>query len=346
MQPYRLEMGTRLATPVGQTLLPVLGARIAQHLNTCQQDEDAPIVLNLASQEYFKSVDRKQLRARVVECVRGLEERCLEDHQFHAKRARGFDGAPRHCPAHAHPASSKILVPRAMPTMLVHPALTGWCFAGGFELGYKAPWSPLQFLLQPAFPTPARKARAYGPHCIDLVSGHRVQRLLTINDPGTGQPARADRCAALIDAARLPICQSARPCNSTPGARSSTPTAPATACSSGGGETPLIQRIEERLATCWAGLENCEGLQVLRYGPGVPGCTYGFDPAELGTPTLLERGGQRVATLLIYLSTPDEGGADVPDLRLEAAPQRGHTVFFRYDQPHPASRTLRRRTLW
>jgi cytoplasmic iron level regulating protein YaaA (DUF328/UPF0246 family) len=91
MQPYRLEMGTRLATPVGQTLYQFWGARIAQHLNTCQQDEDAPIVLNLASQEYFKSVDRKQLRARVVECVfEDWKNGAWKIISFHAKRARGL----------------------------------------------------------------------------------------------------------------------------------------------------------------------------------------------------------------------------------------------------------------
>ena len=91
MQPYRLEMGTRLATPVGQTLYQFWGARIAQHLNTCQQDEDAPIVLNLASQEYFKSVDRKQLRARMVECVfEDWKNGTWKIISFHAKRARGL----------------------------------------------------------------------------------------------------------------------------------------------------------------------------------------------------------------------------------------------------------------
>ena len=91
MQPYRLEMGTRLATPVGQTLYQFWGPRIAQHLNTCQQDEDSPVVLNLASQEYFKSVDRKQLRARVVECVfEDWKNGTWKIISFHAKRARGL----------------------------------------------------------------------------------------------------------------------------------------------------------------------------------------------------------------------------------------------------------------
>ena len=91
MQPYRLEMGTRLATPVGQTPYQFWGPRIAPHPHTCQQDEDSPVVLNLASQEYFKSVDRKQLRARVVECVfEDWKNGTWKIISFHAKRARGL----------------------------------------------------------------------------------------------------------------------------------------------------------------------------------------------------------------------------------------------------------------
>jgi hypothetical protein len=91
MQPYRLEMGTRLATPHGTNLYDFWGAQIARHLDKqLRKQPGEPLLLNLASQEYFKSVDRKALRARVAECV-------FEDWHagawkvigFHAKRARG-----------------------------------------------------------------------------------------------------------------------------------------------------------------------------------------------------------------------------------------------------------------
>ena len=91
MQPYRLEMGTRLATALGSTLYQFWGPRIAQHLNDRLQGEAEPTVLNLASQEYFKSVDRKVLRARVVECV--FEDWSSGRYKivsFYAKRARGL----------------------------------------------------------------------------------------------------------------------------------------------------------------------------------------------------------------------------------------------------------------
>ena len=91
MQPYRLEMGTRLATDAGANLYQFWGARIAEHLNRQLADDTDPVVVNLASQEYFKAVDRKALSARVVECV-------FEDYKgghykiisFYAKRARGL----------------------------------------------------------------------------------------------------------------------------------------------------------------------------------------------------------------------------------------------------------------
>jgi prolyl 4-hydroxylase len=55
----------------------------------------------------------------------------------------------------------------------------------------------------------------------------------------------------------------------------------------------------------------------------------------------LERGGQRVATILMYLNTPDGGGATTfPDVGLEVTPVKGNAVFFTYDRPHPDTKTL------
>ena len=110
------------------------------------------------------------------------------------------------------------------------------------------------------------------------------------------------------------------------------------------GENELISRIELRIATLlrWP-VEFGEGLQVLRYGPGAeykPHYDY-FDPAEAGTPSILLRGGQRVATLVMYLQEPEQGGATTfPDVGLEVAPKRGTGVFFSYDRPDPGTQTL------
>ena len=110
------------------------------------------------------------------------------------------------------------------------------------------------------------------------------------------------------------------------------------------GENALVERIEARIAALldWP-VDHGEGLQILRYGPGAeykPHYDY-FDPAEPGTPTILKRGGQRVGSLVCYLNTPEAGGATVfPDAGLEVAPVCGNAVFFSYERPDPATRTL------
>lgn len=91
MQPYRLEMGTALLNPRGKNLYQFWGSSISEYLNKQLKSVDNPVVVNLASQEYFKVVDRKALKARVIECV-------FEEHKngaykvisFMAKRARGL----------------------------------------------------------------------------------------------------------------------------------------------------------------------------------------------------------------------------------------------------------------
>lgn len=110
------------------------------------------------------------------------------------------------------------------------------------------------------------------------------------------------------------------------------------------GESDVVQRVENRIAKLlrWP-VKNGEGLQVLRYikgGEYLPHYDY-FDPREAGTPKLLARGGQRVATLIMYLQSPEDGGATVfPDLNLQVTPTRGRAVFFSYSQPDASSQSL------
>jgi cytoplasmic iron level regulating protein YaaA (DUF328/UPF0246 family) len=91
MQPYRLEMGTALTNLRGKNLYQFWGASIAQHLNAQLLKDKTPVVVNLASQEYFKAVDQKVLKARVIECVfeeyKGGKYKVIS---FFAKRARGL----------------------------------------------------------------------------------------------------------------------------------------------------------------------------------------------------------------------------------------------------------------
>ena len=91
MQPYRLEMSTTLATEKGSNLYQFWGSQISDYLNQRAAAETSPVIVNLASEEYFKAVDLKALKAPVVNCV-------FEDYKngkykiisFHAKRARGL----------------------------------------------------------------------------------------------------------------------------------------------------------------------------------------------------------------------------------------------------------------
>ena len=91
MQPYRLEMGTALVTGHGKNLYQFWGTQIADYLNARAAADTSPVIVNLASEEYFKSVDRKALKARVVSCV--FEEFRVDKYKiisFMAKRARGL----------------------------------------------------------------------------------------------------------------------------------------------------------------------------------------------------------------------------------------------------------------
>ena len=89
MQPYRLEMGTSLHTRRGESLYDFWGDRISKQLNADMGPDET--VVNLASNEYFKAVDKKALKARIVTCdFKDISEdgkaRTLG---FFAKRARG-----------------------------------------------------------------------------------------------------------------------------------------------------------------------------------------------------------------------------------------------------------------
>jgi cytoplasmic iron level regulating protein YaaA (DUF328/UPF0246 family) len=91
IQPYRLEMGTRLKTKRGASLYDFWGERIAQSLNAAARGHKDPTLINCASTEYFGAVDRAALKLPVVSC-RFLEEKDGEARMvsFYAKKARGL----------------------------------------------------------------------------------------------------------------------------------------------------------------------------------------------------------------------------------------------------------------
>jgi uncharacterized protein len=95
MQPYRLEMGSALATKTGKTehknLYGFWGTQITEHLNERLQETNSDVIVNLASQEYFKSVKTESLKARVIGCVFEDEKNgTFKVISFFAKQARGL----------------------------------------------------------------------------------------------------------------------------------------------------------------------------------------------------------------------------------------------------------------
>ncbi|ACR29642.1 peroxide stress protein YaaA [Burkholderia glumae] len=93
LQPYRLEMGTRFENARGKDLYAFWGERITRALNTqlASRDGDARVLVNCASNEYFKAVKPKLLEAPVITPVfedwKGGRYKIIS---FHAKRARGL----------------------------------------------------------------------------------------------------------------------------------------------------------------------------------------------------------------------------------------------------------------
>ncbi|HCL3571290.1 TPA: peroxide stress protein YaaA [Pseudomonas aeruginosa] len=91
MQPYRLEMGTRLANARGKDLYAFWGGRISQWLNEALVAQGDDVLLNLASNEYFGAVKRKALQARVIDTeFKDLKNGQYKIISFYAKKARGM----------------------------------------------------------------------------------------------------------------------------------------------------------------------------------------------------------------------------------------------------------------
>ena len=100
------------------------------------------------------------------------------------------------------------------------------------------------------------------------------------------------------------------------------------------GETPFVAMFDRRISEIMnCPVENGEGLQVLRYGPGTK-TTPHFDflaPINDANRQSLARSGQRVSTLVIYLNDVAAGGETIfPDAGVSVAPRKGNAVYFEY----------------
>lgn len=90
IQPYRLEMGTQLATRRGKNLYAFWGTIISEALNEALEASGSNVLINLASQEYYGSVDERALKARVITCsFKDLKNGQYKIISFFAKKARG-----------------------------------------------------------------------------------------------------------------------------------------------------------------------------------------------------------------------------------------------------------------
>ena len=91
MQPYRLEMGTKLANPRGKDLYTFWGDHITDWLNLELAEQGNGVLLNLASQEYFGAVKPKALKGRLIETVfKDQKNGQYKIISFYAKKARGL----------------------------------------------------------------------------------------------------------------------------------------------------------------------------------------------------------------------------------------------------------------
>jgi len=252
--------------------------------------------------------------------VAQAEAGCRPDDVLSAMRASGWDEA--------------VACAALEKTLLDHLA------ARGAPLPALAPAAaPLDAPAMPGLGLQGGAARVQaGGREVDVLTSLQLPRVVVF-----GQLLSDEECTALMALAAPRLARSETVDNATGGTEVN-PARTSEGMFFERGEAPLIARIEQRIADLlqWP-VAHGEGLQILRYRPGAeyrPHHDY-FDPVHPGTERILQRGGQRVASLVMYLNTPEGGGATTfPDVGLEVWPVRGNAVFFSYDRPHPDTRTL------
>ncbi|SHN19978.1 prolyl 4-hydroxylase [Duganella sacchari] len=107
------------------------------------------------------------------------------------------------------------------------------------------------------------------------------------------------------------------------------------------GSSPIVNQIDKRISmlTGWP-VSHGEHLQVQRYRPDGRYAPH-YDFFEANAERALRAGGQRVATLIVYLRSPDAGGATyLANLGMRIKPRRGSALFFTYPEADPQSGTL------
>lgn len=186
-----------------------------------------------------------------------------------------------------------------------------------------------------ALPADAHEILATSPNTIET-SDRAVHILMALNAPRIvlfGNLLAPEECDALIEMAR-PKLQRSTVVNATTGEYDVHEARTSRGTYFERGENELIRRIETRIAELLERpVEHGEPIQILHYLPGAeykPHYDY-FDPKLPGNERVLAMGGQRIATLIMYLNDVQAGGSTVfPDVGLDVLPRKGNAVFFAY----------------
>lgn len=179
---------------------------------------------------------------------------------------------------------------------------------------------------------------AQSPNAIET-SDRVVHILLAVNAPRVilfGNLLSKEECEQMIALSRTKLARSSV-VNSETGAYDIHPHRTSSGTHFQRGENDLVRRIEKRISELVSyPIEKGEPIQILHYQPGgeyKPHFDY-FDPTYPGNDKVLSMGGQRVATLIMYLSDVDAGGSTVfPDIGLDVLPRQGNAVYFAYCTP-------------
>jgi prolyl 4-hydroxylase len=168
------------------------------------------------------------------------------------------------------------------------------------------------------------------------IGDRAVEILMTIGSPRIvlfGNLLSGEECEQMIEASRQRL-QRSTVVNAATGAYDVHADRTSSGTHFERGETPLVARVEQRIGEligCPA--EHGEPLQVLHYPPGAEYKAHYdyFDPAQPGNDRVLAAGGQRIATVVIYLNDVEAGGSTVfPTLGLDVLPRRGAALYFAY----------------
>lgn len=169
-----------------------------------------------------------------------------------------------------------------------------------------------------------------------VTSDRKVEILMVLNAPRIvlfGNFMSPEECDQLIEASRLKLRRSTV-VNAETGAYDEHPDRTSSGTHFERGENELVRKLERRIGELIEyPVENGEPIQILHYLPGAEYKAHYdyFDPAQPGSEKVMAMGGQRVATLVMYLNDVEAGGSTVfPSIGLDVLPRKGSAVYFAY----------------